>query len=92
MDNLLKELVDEFKKEEKKYEKKGKEINKACKIAAESNEDGSVGSVEIKGNQQAILSMICIILKNMEEYGEDSATNMATIILTALEMRKEMND
>ena len=92
MDNLLKELVDEFKKEEKKYEKKGKEINKACKIVAESNEDGSVGSGEIKGNQQAILSMIRIILKNMEEYGEDSATNMAAIILTTLEIRKEMND
>lgn len=92
MDNLIKELVEEFKKEKKKIENENKKINKANKIVAKVNEEGCVEVLEISGNQEAILSTICVILQNMEEYGGDSATNMAMLILAALEMRKEIND
>lgn len=92
MNDLIKELTEEFKKEKKKIEKKNKEINKENKIVAKVNKEGCVEVLEIRGNQEAILSTICVILQNMEEYCGDSAINMATIIRTALEMRKEMND
>ena len=92
MDDLIKELTEEFKKEKKKIEGENKKINKANKIVAKVNEEGCVEVLEIRGNTQAILSTICVILQRMEEYSDDSATNMAGIILTALEMWKEMND
>lgn len=69
-----------------------KEISKECKIVCEANEEGTVGTLEIKGNTVALLSMICTILVNMEKYGNNTAKNMAMIILSTLEMEKEMND
>ena len=92
MDNLIKKVVSEFIKEYKNVNHEEKEIAKACKIVAEANEDGSKGTLEIKGNTVALLSMICTILLNMEKYGTNTATNMALIILAALEMEKELND
>lgn len=92
MNDLIKEITEEFKKEKKKIDRENKKTNKANKIVAKVNEEGCVEILEISGNEQAILSTICVILQNIEECGGDSATNMATIILTALEMRKEMND
>lgn len=92
MDDLIKELVDDFKKEKKKYEKKSKKINKECKIVCEANEDGSVGILHIKGNTVALLSMICTILVNMEKYGNNTATTLALIILSTLESEQEKND
>ena len=92
MDDLIKKIVTEFIKEYKNVDNEEKEIAKACKIVAEANEDGSVGTIEIKGNTVALLSMICTILVNMEKYGNNTATNMAMIILSALESEKEKND
>lgn len=92
MDDLIKKIVTEFIKEYKNVDNEEKEIAKACKIAAEANEDGSVGTLEIKGNTVALLSMICTILVNMEKYGNNTATNMALIILSTLEREKEKND
>ena len=92
MDDLIKKIVTEFVKEYKNIDNEEKEIAKACKIVAEANEDGSKGTLEIKGNTVALLSMICTILLNMEKYGTNTATNMALIILAALEMEKELND
>lgn len=92
MNDIIKELTEEFKKEKKKIARENKEINKENKIVAKVNEEGCVEVLEIRGNTEAILSTICVILQNIEEYGGDSAIKMAKIILTALEMRKEMND
>ena len=92
MSDLIKELIEEFKKEKKKIEHETKKINKANKIVAKVNEEGCVEALEIRGNREAILSTICVILQRMEEYGDDSATNMAMTILTALEIRKEMDE
>lgn len=92
MDNLIKELVTEFIKENKNVDNEEKEITKACKIVCEANEDGSVGTLKIKGNTVALLSMICTILVNMEKYGNNTATNLAMIILSTLEMEKEKNE
>ena len=92
MDDLIKKLVAEFIKENKNVNNEEKEISRECKIVAEANEDGSVGTVEIKGNTVALLSMICTILVNMEKYGTNTATNMAMIILSTLESKKEKND
>lgn len=92
MDDLIKKIVTEFIKEYKNVDNEEKEIAKACKIVAEANEDGSVGTIEIKGNTVALLSMICTILVNMEKYGNNTATNMALIILSTLESEKEKND
>ena len=92
MDDLIKELVEDFKKERKKIARENKKINKSSKIVAKVNEEGCVEVLEIRGSRDAILSTICIILQNMEEYGGDSATNMATIILTALEMEKKIHE
>ena len=92
MDNLIKELVTEFIKENKNVDNEEKEIAKACKIVCEANEEGTVGILEIKGNTVALLSMICTILVNMEKYGNNTATNLALVILSALESEKEKND
>lgn len=92
MDDLIKKIVTEFIKEYKNVDNEEKEIAKACKIVAEANEDGSVGTIEIKGCTVALLSMICTILVNMEKYGNNTATNMAMIILSTLESEKEKND
>ena len=92
MDDLIKKLVEEFIKENKNVDNEKKEIDKACKIVAKANEEGGIDKLEIKGNEVALLSMICTILENMEEYGNDTATNMAMIILSTLEMEKEMHD
>lgn len=69
-----------------------KEISKECKIVCESNEEGTVGTLDIKGNTVALLSMICTILVNMEKHGNNTATNMALIILSTLESEQEKND
>lgn len=92
MDDLIKEITEEFKKEKKKIERENKKINKANKIVAKVNEEGCVEVLEISGNEQAILSTICVILQKIEECGGDSARNMAMVILSSLEMREEMND
>lgn len=92
MDDLTKELDSKFIKENKNVDNEEKEIAKACKIVAEANEDGSVGTLEIKGNTVALLSMICTILVNMEKYGNNSARSMAIIILSTLQMEKEEDD
>ena len=89
MDNLIKKPASEFIEN---VDNEEKEIAKACKIVAEANEDGSVCALEIKGNTVALLSMICAILVNMEEYGNNTARNLAMIILSTLEMEKEKND
>lgn len=92
MNDTIKKLISEFIKENKNVDNEEKEIAKKCKIVAEADEEGAVGTLEIKGNTVALLSMICTILVNMEEYGNNTATNMAMIILSTLEMEKEMND
>lgn len=89
MDNLIKELVEEFKKERGNLKKKCEKINKEAKIVAKVDEKGNLGVLEIVGQQAAVLSVICGILKAMEKYGGDSAEHMAAIILTALEMGKK---
>ena len=92
MDNLIKELIENFKKETDKIERKTEKISKASKIVAEVNENGIVEVLGINGSKSALLSTICLILRNMEEHSNDSAEDMAKIILMALEMEKEMHD
>ena len=92
MDNLIKELVEEFKKEQNNLKKKTEKINKETKIVAKVNKRGNVEVLEIVGQQTAVLSAICGILKIMAEHSDDDAERLATIILTALEMEKELND
>lgn len=92
MDNLIKELVEEFKKERGNLKKKTEKLNKEAKIVAKVDEKGNLGVLEIVGNQTAVLGAICGILKAMEKCGGNSAERMATIILTALEMEKEINE
>ena len=89
MDNLIKELVEDFKKE-KKLDKEVEKMNKASKIVAEVDENGCVKVLGISGSQSVLLSTICLILQEMARHSDDSAEHMAMIILTALEMRKEM--
>jgi len=89
MDDLIKKLTSEFIEN---VDNEEKEISKECKIVAEANEEGGIDALEIKGNAVALLSMICTILVNMEKYGNDSATNMAMIILSTLESVKEKNE
>lgn len=91
MDKLIKELVEDFKKE-KKVEEATEKINKENKIVAKVNKNGGVEILGVSGNQSALLSTICLILRNIEEHSEDSAEHMAMIILAALEMEKEMHD
>lgn len=92
MDNLIKELVEDFKKQEDKVEKHCEKLNKANKIVAKVDENGAVEILGVSGGQSALLSTICIILREMEKHSDDSAEHMAMIILTALEMGKEMHD
>lgn len=92
MDNLIKEIVEDFKKEEKKLDKKVEKMNKGSKIVANVNENGCVEALVISGSQSALISTICLILQEMAKQSDDSAEHMAMIILGALEMRKEMND
>lgn len=90
MDNLIKELVEDIKKEEKKLDKKVEKTSKANKIVANVDENGCVEVLGVSGNQLALLFTICLILQEMARHSDDSAEYMAKIILTALEMRKEM--
>lgn len=92
MDNLIKELVEDFKKQKDKVEKKSKEINNANKIVAKVNEKGCVEVLGVSGSQSALLSTICLILQEMEKHSDYSAKQMAMIILTALEMEKKIDD
>lgn len=92
MDNLIKELVEDFKKQEKKVDKKVEKMNKASKIVANVDENGCVEVLGVSGNQSALLSTICLILQEMAKHSDDSAEHMAMIVLAALEMRKKMND
>lgn len=92
MDNLIKELVEEFKKEQNNFKKKTEKLNKETKIVAKVNKRGNVEALEIVGNRTAVLSTICGILRIMAEHSDDSAERLATIILTALEMEKEINE
>ena len=90
MDELIKELVEDFKKKEKEIEHESEKTNKASKIVAKVNENGGVEVLGVSGSQSALLSTICIILKEMARHSEDSAEHMAIVILTALKMEKEI--
>ena len=92
MDNLIKELIEDFKKEEKKVEEASEKISKSSKIVAKVNENGHVEVLGVSGSKPALLSTICLILCNMEEHDTDSAEHMAKIILTTLEMKKKIDD
>lgn len=92
MDNLIKELVEEFKKEKKKIEKEEKKVSKANKILVKVNENGDVETFGVSGTKSSLLSTICIILKEMAKDDNDTAENMAMVILTALKIEKELND
>lgn len=92
MDNLIKELVKEFTQEKKKVEKEEKKVNKANKIVAKVNENGEVEILGVSGVKSALLATICIILKEMAKDDNDTAENMAMVILTALKMEKEINE
>ena len=92
MDNLIKELVEEFKKEKKKIEKEEKKVSKANKILVKVNENGDVETFRVSGTKSSLLSTICIILKEMAKDDNDTAENLAMVILTALKMEKELND
>lgn len=92
MDDLIKILVTKFINENKNVDNDEKEIAKACKIVAEANEEGAIGTLEIKGNTVALLSMICTILVNMEKYGTNTSRDLALVILSCLEIGKEKND
>ena len=92
MDNLIKELVEDFKKQEDKVKKHCEKLNKANKIVCKVNENGGVEILGVSGSQSALLSTICLILREMEKHSDDSAEHMAMIILTALEMEKEINE
>lgn len=92
MDNLIKELVEEFKKEQSKFKKVSEKVSSANKIVAKVNENGDVEVLEIVGQQTAVLSTICAILKAMAKYSDDSAEHLAMVILTALKMEKELNE
>ena len=92
MENLIKELVEDFKKEKKKVEETTEKINKANKIVAKVNKNGGVEILGVSGNQSVLLSTICLILREIEKHSDDSAEHMALIILRALQMEKEMHD
>lgn len=90
MANLIKELVEDFKKAEKKLDKKVEKMNKASKIAANVDENGCVEVLAVSGSQPVLLSIICLILQEMARHSDDSAEHMAMIVLSALKVRKEM--
>lgn len=92
MDKLIEELVEEFKKQDKKIDKMTKKQDCSVKIVAKTNENGCVEVLGINGSQTALLSMIVLILQEMEKHADDSAENMATIILTALKMVKKIHE
>lgn len=92
MDNSIKELVEDFKKQEDKVEKESEKCDIANKIVAKVNEKGNVEVLGVSGSQSSLLSTICVILKEIEKNGGDSAEHMAKIIFIALEMEKELND
>lgn len=92
MDNLIKELVSEFKKDEQKYEDESKKNNKENKIVAKVNKNDCVEVLEVSGRQPALLASICLILKEMGKHSDDTALDMAKIILLTLEIEKEIND
>ena len=46
----------------------------------------------VSGVKSSLLATICLILKEMAKGDNDIAENMARVILTALEMEKELND
>lgn len=92
MDNLIKEVVEDFKKQRKKIEKECKKCNKETKIVFKSDEKGNVEVFAVSGQEQALLSAMCVILKEIEKYTDDSVEHMAKIILTTLEMEKEKNE
>lgn len=81
-----------LKNKKRKIEKESEKTNKASKIVAEVNENGGIEVLGVDGTQSALLSTICIILKEMARHSEDSAERMAKVILIALEMEKEIHD
>lgn len=89
MDELIKELVEDFKKQEDKVEKLSEKLNNANKIVAKVNEKGCVEILEVSGSLSSLLSTICLILEEMEKHSDDSAEHMAKLILTVLEMEKK---
>ena len=91
MDDLIKELVEDFKKE-KKVEEATEKTNKEIKIVFKSDEKGDVEVLELSGQESSLLAGICAILETMEKQSSNSAEHMATLILSALEMGKEMHD
>ena len=91
MDDLINKLVEELK-EEKKIEEATEEIDKANKIVAKVNKNGNVEVLGVSGNPSALLSTICLILREMEKHSDNTAENMAMIIFTTLEMEKEIHD
>ena len=92
MDDLIKELIEDFKKQEKKVEEATEKIDKEAKIVAKVNKNGDVEILGVSGSKTALLSTICVILSNMEKHSDDSAEDMAKIILTVLEMEKEVHE
>lgn len=92
MDNLIKELVEEFKKQEKKIGHESEKRNKENKIAVKVNKKGDVEVMAVYGSESALLSTICLIFKEMSKYSENSAEHMAMIVLSALKTEKEKND
>ena len=92
MDNLIKELVEDFKKQEKKIEKESEKRNKENKIAVKVNKKGDVEVMAVYGSESALLSTICLILEEMSKYSKNSAEHMAMMVLTGLKMKDEIND
>ena len=91
MDKFINE-VEEFKKQEDKVENKSEKTNKEAKIVFNSDEKGNVKVLELSGQESLLLAGICVILRTMEKQSDNSAERMATHILTALEMGKQLND
>lgn len=92
MDNLIKKLVEEFEKQEKKVEKISEKANKESKIVAKVNKKGCVEVLGVNGTQTALISLICLILHEMERHSDDTAEHMAMVVLNTLEMEKKIND
>lgn len=92
MDELIKELVEDIKKQKKVVEKISEKNNKGTKIVAKVNKNGCVEILGISGSEVALLSTICLILQQMEKHCDDSAENMAMMIAKAFEMEKKKND
>ena len=89
MDDLIKELVEDFKKEkDRKYSKDNHEVT----IVAKVNKKGDVEVLGVSGKEASILSVLCLIFEKTAKQSQFSAKELAKMCYKSLEFYEGLDD